>query len=86
MSCGLPIVSFDCPYGPRSLIDNGRSGFLVPLDDIQGLSKKICLLIEDANLRKTMGENAYNSTKKNNLDLVTSRWMDLFLELLSKKK
>ena len=86
MSCGLPIVSFDCPYGPRSLIDNGHSGFLVPLDDVQGLSEKICLLIEDANLRKTMGENAYNSTKKNNLDLVTSRWMDLFLELLSKKK
>ena len=86
MSCGLPIVSFDCPYGPRSLIDNGHSGFLVPLDDVQGLSEKICLLIEDANLRKTMGENAYNSTKKNNLDLVTSRWMYLFLELLSKKK
>ena len=86
MSCGLPIVSFDCPYGPKSLIDNGHSGFLVPLDDVQGLSEKICLLIEDANLRKTMGENAYNSTKKNNLDLVTSRWMDLFLELLSKKK
>lgn len=86
MSCGLPVVSTDCPYGPRALIDNGHSGFLVPVDDVQGLSDKISLLIGDSNLRKQMGVNAHNSTKKYCPDQIIPRWMELFQKLVSEKK
>jgi len=45
--CGLPIVSTDCPSGPRELLDNGKYGSLVEVNNIeqlvvaieQGLSK-----------------------------------------------
>ena len=41
MACGLPCISTDCKTGPRDLIDDGESGFLVECGDVTGLARKI---------------------------------------------
>lgn len=33
LGVGVPVVSTDCPYGPRYILDNGKYGSLVPLRD-----------------------------------------------------
>ena len=38
MFCGASIVSTDCPSGPREILEDGRYGGLVKVDDIQGLA------------------------------------------------
>lgn len=41
MALGTPLVSTDCPHGPREILENGRFGALVPLDDPVSLSEAI---------------------------------------------
>ena len=41
MACGCPIVSTDCPSGPREILDNEKYGYLAPIEDIKGLEDAI---------------------------------------------
>lgn len=47
MALGTPVVSTDCPSGPREILNNGEYGFLVDLSDPKGLSNKIITIIEE---------------------------------------
>ena len=78
MSCGLPVVSYSCPAGPRDIITDGVDGFLVAPGDEEGLADRICRLIGDPGLRKRMGEAAYRSSERYDLGRITAMWMDLF--------
>jgi glycosyltransferase involved in cell wall biosynthesis len=46
MAIGTPIVSFDCPSGPRELLDDGQCGFLVPDQDVGALAKMLAHVID----------------------------------------
>ena len=43
MAAGCKVVSFDCPFGPREILDNGKYGRLVPVGDVQSLATAISL-------------------------------------------
>lgn len=55
-SYNLPIVSFDCPHGPRTIINDEIDGYLILPNNCLEMAKKISLLIEDFSLRKKLGE------------------------------
>ena len=86
MSCGLPVVAFDCPYGPAAIINEGVNGFLIPSDNMHCFADKLSLLIEDTSLRKKMGQAALDSLDRFNADLVMPQWLALFDELSKKHK
>jgi glycosyltransferase involved in cell wall biosynthesis len=54
-SCALPIVTTDVP-GCREVVLEGESGFLVPVRAAGPLAAALRKLIEDAELRATMGK------------------------------
>lgn len=83
MSCGLPIVAFECQCGPRDLIENTNAGLLVPCKDVEGLADSICSLIEDSKKRKIMGETAYQEADKYLFPVIIQKWMSLFNQLTS---
>lgn len=78
MSCGLPVVSFDCPYGPANIIRDGIDGFLINNLDINVFADKVCSLIENIELRQQMGHAAIMSSKRFAGDIIMPKWKVLF--------
>jgi len=47
MACGTPVVSTDCPSGPREILEDGKWGKLVPVGDEAALAEAICETLRD---------------------------------------
>lgn len=86
MSCGLPVVSYDCPCGPKDIITDGVDGFLVSAGDEQMLAEKICYLIENPDIRVQMGAAAIKKSEKYRPEIIIPMWMKLFERLLTEKR
>lgn len=84
MSCGVPVVSFDCPHGPRYIIKNGEDGLLVDENNSQALADGMCRVIEDTNMRKRFGANARKNVVRYSQDAVMNQWDVLFHKLVNK--
>jgi glycosyltransferase involved in cell wall biosynthesis len=82
MSCGLPVVSFDCENGPRSVITNGEDGFLIPPFDVEMFANSLMRLMSDDDLRKSMGEKGKQNSQRYDIDIVGQQWKQLFDELM----
>ncbi len=78
---GLPVVSFDCPTGPRELIDDGRDGILVPDGDVAAFTAGLLELIEDPDKRRRYGVAALEKAAAYELSAVAARWAALFADL-----
>ena len=57
MAAGKPVVAFD-DGGPRELVIDGITGFLVPVGNVEIMSERIVTLLKDAELRAGMGREA----------------------------
>ena len=82
MSCGIPVVAFDCPYGPSNIITNGKDGFLIDCYDVEAFASQLCLLMENKALRKEMGQNAILSAQRYTKDEIIPQWINLFDSLI----
>lgn len=81
MSCGLPCISFDCPYGPRDIITDNEDGILVENGNIEALSKAIKHLIGDEKLRQSMGDKALINIARYESSNIMKHWQELFESL-----
>ncbi|MDP9870024.1 MULTISPECIES: glycosyltransferase family 4 protein [Streptosporangium] len=81
MSKGVPVVSFDCPHGPREIITHEHDGLLVRSKKAQDLAGAVCRLIEDRELRGTLGANAVCTAAGYDLNAVGARWDALLADL-----
>ncbi|MDA0566191.1 glycosyltransferase [Streptomonospora sp. S1-112] len=85
-SVGLPVVSFDCPHGPREIIDHGRTGLLVPPQDPGALADALLRLARDPALRRRMGAEARRAAAAYDLDTITRRWADFLADRAAAKR
>ena len=86
MAHGLPVLSFDCENGPRSIISDGFNGFLIPPFDVDVLSEKMMLLMDNVNMRKRIGLNAYNESLKYDMGHIGLQWKQLFDSLVNRNE
>ncbi len=80
-SCGLPIISYDCPSGPKEIINDGIDGFLVPFQNKRILTEKLNFLLNSEELRKNMGCNAKKHVLIFSSENIYNKWLTLFNSL-----
>ena len=82
MSCGIPCVSFDCPVGPRELIQDGVTGLLAKNGDVKDLAIKMEWLITHESERKKMGVKARLWAANRVLPVVMSEYEKLLSSIV----
>lgn len=82
MSCGLPCISFDCPYGPKDIIEDGVNGWLVDNGNVRQLAEKILWMINNKERRMKMGEAARKSALRYHKDIVMKKWISVFESMI----
>lgn len=74
LSFGLPIVSFECPAGPKTIITQDINGELVKNYDIKEFQSKMKKLINSSDIRQKYTNNARINLYRYSEDEVVKKW------------
>jgi len=74
----LPVIAYDCQFGPSHIITQDIDGFLVEQNNEVFLADRMQYLMNDAGLRRRMGINAKDKASAFMPQSLAKRWMDLF--------
>lgn len=81
MCMGIPCISTDCPCGgPAEVIENGKNGLLVPVNDEQMLFNAIVSYIENPSMASQIGENAKELAYRLEYKTIASQWLKFIEE------
>ena len=78
---GVPCVAYDCPFGPASIIEDNRCGYLIDNGNINVFAKKLCTLMNDENARKNFSKESIKRSKDFAIDTIMGKWINLFESL-----
>ena len=85
MEHGLPCIS-TTEGGIPGIIDDGKTGFLVPKHDVAVLADKILLLLSNPDLRCKMGKAGREKFEKEfTLEVFEKKWWRYYLTMLNVK-
>jgi len=71
LSVGIPVVSTDCPSGPREILEGGKWGKLVPVGDHEKLAEAILKTIESPPERESLKKRGRNFS----IDEIGGKWL-----------
>ena len=77
MSCAIPCVSFNCPYGPEEIITDTVDGLLAKACEVKDLADKMLWMIIHEEERKKMGIRAREKARRYQMDTVMRQWTTL---------
>ncbi len=82
MACGLPVVAFDCPWGPRSIVTEGKDGLLAENGNVNELSDGLFQLMNNDSLRLLMSKGCLNKVNQYKIEIIAGKWREIFNEVL----
>ncbi len=81
MMHGLPSVTFNCPYGPSDIVDDGKDGYVVTNRDKDEFVEKVCYLIEHPEIREQFSKAAIKKAATYDTEKIMGKWKKLFESL-----
>lgn len=73
-SCGVPVISFDSPTGPRNIISHNSDGIIIPLNDIHTFAQELDFLVHDKTRLGMMAEESIRNANKYLIGKVMNKW------------
>jgi Glycosyltransferase len=94
LACGCPVISTDCNYGPKEILDNGRVGILtspfdghlynfsdpLTLEELE-LKNKIVSVLNDEKLRTYYSNNSKKRSKDFSVDKIMIKYENIVSEI-----
>lgn len=78
---GLPIISYDCPYGPKNIIHHNTDGLLIEKDNTTAFSNAIEKLIMNTDMRENMSINSFKNAEEFSSGSIVKLWFSLLSQL-----
>ena len=78
MAAGVPVASYDCASGPREIVQHEVNGLLVSPESIAGMAAALLRLATDDDLRRSLGEGAYRTSRQYDAYAIAERWVGIF--------
>lgn len=85
MACGTPVVASNVG-GLAYLVQNGSTGFTVPVDEPQLLVECIAKLLSDSTLRARMGKQAAEFAKGFGWNIIANKIITLYRSVLNSNR
>lgn len=81
LSAGMPSIAYDVPTGPKYIITNEVTGFLITNNDIDTYVDRLALLINDNTLRANMSEASKTKSAQYLPEAIMPKWVQLINDL-----
>ena len=85
MAMGLACITTNFPSGAAyELINNGENGLIVEMNNVEQLSERLQVLINDLQLRRSIQINSAKIREKLEKESIISQWVELINKVLMK--
>jgi len=80
MAAGVPVVAYDCPSGPREIIDDGIDGLLVPAGSVDAMAEGLLRLATDGDERGRLGAAARAASSRWAPEIIAPIWEEIYAD------
>lgn len=77
-SCGLPLIAFNVPVGPKAIIRNGVNGYLINNRNIEEMANKLIELLNNRTELKNLGKNSKEIVNNYIPEQIMNKWDEIF--------
>lgn len=85
MGSGCPPIAFDFRYGPRTLIDSGKTGYLVENGNVTEAAARVVAICRYPDLASRLGENAWIASADYDDEAILRQWADVIVQAWNQK-